>query len=60
MQWTISTREFLQGLFKPGLENLYTWIYFTRNIGPYTVLPVLVVEEAGIPGENHRPWASNW
>jgi hypothetical protein len=22
--------------------------------------PVLVVEEAGIPGENHRPWASNW
>ena len=38
MQWTISTREFLQGPFKPGLENLYTWIYFTRNIGPYTVL----------------------
>ena len=38
MQWTISTREFLQGLFKPGLENLYTWIYFTRNIGSYTVL----------------------
>jgi hypothetical protein len=23
-------------------------------------LPVLVVEEAGVPGENHRPWASNW
>jgi len=21
--------------------------------------PVLVVEEAGVPGENHRPWASN-
>jgi hypothetical protein len=21
---------------------------------------VLVVEEAGEPGENHRPWASNW
>jgi hypothetical protein len=20
--------------------------------------PVLVVEEAGVPGENHRPWAS--
>jgi hypothetical protein len=20
----------------------------------------LVVEEAGIPGENHRPWANNW
>ena len=22
--------------------------------------PVLVVEEAGLPGENHRPWESNW
>jgi hypothetical protein len=21
---------------------------------------VLVVEEAEVPGENHRPWASNW
>jgi hypothetical protein len=20
----------------------------------------LVVEEAGVPGENHRPWPSNW
>jgi len=20
----------------------------------------LVVEEAGVPGESHRPWASNW
>jgi hypothetical protein len=19
-----------------------------------------VMEEAGVPGENHRPWASNW
>jgi hypothetical protein len=24
------------------------------------VQPVLVVEEAGVLGENHRPWASNW
>jgi hypothetical protein len=22
--------------------------------------PVLVVEEAGVPEENHQPWASNW
>jgi len=22
--------------------------------------PVLVVEEAGVPGENRGPWASNW
>jgi hypothetical protein len=25
-----------------------------------SLLPVLVVEEAGVPGENHRSWASNW
>ena len=22
--------------------------------------PFLVLEEAEVPGENHRPWASNW
>jgi len=22
--------------------------------------PVLVMEEARVPGENHLPWASNW
>ena len=22
--------------------------------------PVSVTEEAGVPGENHRPWVSNW
>jgi hypothetical protein len=21
---------------------------------------IMVVEDAGVPGENHRPWASNW
>ena len=26
----------------------------------YQWRPVLVVEETGVPGENHRPWASNW
>jgi hypothetical protein len=30
------------------------------NISAITWRPVLVVEEAGVPGENHRPWASNW
>jgi hypothetical protein len=24
------------------------------------IATVLVVEEAGVPGKNHRPWASNW
>jgi hypothetical protein len=26
------------------------------NISAISLQPVLVVEEAGIPGENHRPW----
>jgi hypothetical protein len=30
------------------------------NISAKSWRPVLVVEEAGVPGENHRPWASNW
>jgi hypothetical protein len=29
------------------------------NISAISWRPVLVVEEAGAPGENHRPWASN-
>jgi hypothetical protein len=30
------------------------------NISAISWRPVLVVEEARVPGENHRPWASNW
>jgi len=30
------------------------------NISAISWRLVLVVEEAGVPGENHRPWASNW
>jgi hypothetical protein len=30
------------------------------NISAISWRPVLVVEEAVVPGENHRPWASNW
>jgi hypothetical protein len=29
------------------------------NISAISWRPVLVVEEAGVPIENHRPWASN-
>jgi hypothetical protein len=29
------------------------------NISAIPWRPVLVMEEAGVPGENHRPWASN-
>jgi hypothetical protein len=30
------------------------------NISAISWQTVLVVEEAGVPAENHRPWASNW
>ena len=30
------------------------------NISAIAWRPVLVVEEAGVSGENHRPWVSNW
>jgi hypothetical protein len=30
------------------------------NISAISSQPVLVVEEAGVSRENHRPWASNW
>jgi hypothetical protein len=31
-----------------------------NNISAISWRPVLVVEEVGVPGENHRPEASNW
>ena len=30
------------------------------NISAISWRPVLVVEEAGVPGEKHLPWTSNW
>jgi hypothetical protein len=30
------------------------------NISAMLWRPVLVVEEAGVLGENYRPWAGNW
>jgi len=30
------------------------------NISAISWRPLLVVEKAGVLGENHRPWVSNW
>jgi hypothetical protein len=49
-----------------NLRNIKDFILFLvfnatfSNISAISWQPVLVVEEAGVPGENHRPWASNW
>ena len=39
----------------------YFWCFNATfsNISAVSWRLVLVVEEAGVPGENHRPWASN-
>ena len=44
-------------------DDLIWFIVFNAtfsNILAISWRPVLVVEEAGVPGENHRPRASNW
>jgi hypothetical protein len=66
---------FFNGLFEhdqynhssKALDNILDWLidflWFNatfNNISAISLRPVLVVEEAGVPGENHRPWASNW
>ena len=46
----------------PRRFELIFWCFNAtfNNISAISWRPVLVVEEAGVPGENHRPWASNW
>jgi hypothetical protein len=39
------------------------YVLFLGVLAPLSAMswrPVLVVEEAGVPGEKHRPWAGNW
>jgi len=42
------------------LIDLFVFNATFNNILAISWRPVLVVEEAGVPGENHQPWASNW
>jgi hypothetical protein len=51
------------------LARLYVRVHILHTSGRYfhdRIIylrdegPVLVVEEAGVAEENHRPWASNW
>jgi hypothetical protein len=43
-------------------KNFDFWCFNAtfNNISAISWRSVLVLEEAGVPGENHRPWASNW
>ena len=57
----ISVNEFLHyGIQTIGFEFFGVFNATFSNISAISWRPVLVVEEAGVPGEKHRPWASNW
>ena len=44
-----------------GKNMMIDWLLvFNATFSNISAISVLVVEEAGVPGENHRPWASNW
>jgi hypothetical protein len=42
--------------------HIYFWCFNATfsNISAISWRPVCVVEEGGVLGENHPPWASNW
>ena len=48
--------------FDFGFYYIYFWCLTAtfNNISAISWRPLSVVEEVGVPGENHRPWASNW
>jgi hypothetical protein len=42
---------------------IYLFLVFNATFSKISAIlwrPVLVVEKAGVPGENHRPWKSKW
>ena len=67
VQHILYCKVFLFSFSSP--ENLYYLIWLIdcwcfndtfSNISALPWRPVLVMEEAGVPGENNRPWTSNW
>jgi hypothetical protein len=47
-------------VFNATFNNIIVFNATFSNILAISWRPVLVVEEAGVPGENRRPWTSNW
>jgi hypothetical protein len=65
----IKSGNFSAGLWKIKLKNLqeahhyYRWMVInttSNNISAISWWSILLVEETGVPGENHRPVASHW
>jgi hypothetical protein len=44
------------------VRDMIDWLLFgvLTPLSAISWQAVLVVEEVGVPEENHRPWASNW
>ena len=58
-----TTTPHIQHTYKYSISfSFHLWCFnaTSSNISAILWRPVLVVEEAGVPGENHQPWASNW
>jgi hypothetical protein len=61
MQYDVLVWPFFDSIcFFLGLIDFWCLNITFSNMSAMSWGPVLVVEEAGVPGENHRPWASNW
>ena len=60
--WCFSAGQATGKLYQLRLRVECTlFCYLQIRIGSRRIWrAVLVVENAGVPGENHRPWASNW
>jgi hypothetical protein len=63
----LKTKQVIYGLYYELLRSVndLSGVYIIQhslyhNISAISWRPGLVVEEAGVPEENHRPWASNW
>jgi hypothetical protein len=54
------TKEDIGNLILAQSRRILVFNVTFCNISSMSWRPVLVVEEAGVSGENHRPLASNW
>jgi len=59
--WRLGKLVFNKTIFEDGWFSLFMVFYATfNNISVISWRSVLLVEETGVPGENHRPVASHW
>ena len=65
MRTLIVLKRYIIEVLNINFFSIYILIFWCfnanfSNISAISWRPVLVVEEAGVPGENHRPRANNW